>query len=103
MSNCPYTWFVGLFSKSEPKPGQLATFLRVTVEKNNDRVVDVALPAQSARWLIDLIPYDVVAKIREEGVPLDEIQNELSQRKELHQQKIFTLKEPHRVVDVWLE
>ena len=103
MSKCPYTWFVGLFAKPEAQPGRPAQHLRVTVDKNRDRVVDVALPAHSARWLIDLIPDDVIAKIRAEGVPLDDIQKELSQRAELMPQKIFKLTEPERSVEVWLE
>ncbi len=103
MSKCPYTWFVGLFSNSESKGSGVANNLRVTVYKNNERVVDVALPANSARWLIDIIPTDVVTKIRQEGVPLDAIQSELAKAEVLSPQKIFKLEEPHRSVDVWLE
>lgn len=103
MSNCPYTWFVGLFSKPSTGTNEKAQYLRVTVEKSNERVVDVALPARSARWLIDLIPDDVLTKIREEGIPIDRIQEDLAQRIELHPQNIFNLEEVHRKVIVWLE
>lgn len=103
MAKCPYTWFVGLFGKSPAEKGKVANHLRVTVDKDQVRVVDVALPAGSARWLIDLIPSDVMGKIRSEGVPIDEIQAELANRAELNPQKIFTLQESHRTVDVWLE
>jgi hypothetical protein len=103
MSKCPYTWFVGLFGKTPNSSAKEASHLRVTVDKERVRVVDVALPAGSARWLIDLIPSDVMSKIREEGIPIDEIQTELASRSELNPQKIFTLQEPNRIVDVWLE
>ncbi|MEY4617644.1 MAG: hypothetical protein RJB66_2604 [Pseudomonadota bacterium] len=103
MSKCPYTWFVGLFSGSSPFPKTEATHLRVTVEKERVRVVDVALPAGSARWLIDLIPSDVIVKIKEEGIPIEAIQEDLAQRAHLSPQKIFNLEEPHRQVVVWLE
>lgn len=107
MPGCPYTWFVGLFSKSGSSggssPNSIAQYLRVTVDKCSERIVDVALPAGSARWLIELIPNDVVDKIRAEGIPLDSIQDELAQRPILNPQEIFTLKEPERVVNVWLE
>jgi hypothetical protein len=103
MAKCPYTWFVGLFGKTPARPGQEAQHLRVTVDKNRERVVDVALPAGSARWLIDLIPSDVVSKIREEGIPIDSIRQELAERKQLFPQSVFTLRESHRTVDVWLE
>ncbi len=77
--------------------------MRVTVHKGSDCVVDVALPARSARWLIDLIPSDVMTKIRDEGIPIDDIQADLAQRQQLNPQKIFTLTEVHRRVEVWLD
>lgn len=103
MSKCPYTWFKSLFSSTAPNPTGEATYLRVAVTKNNDRVVDVSLPAGSARWLIDLIPDDVTTKIKEEGIPIEAIQNDLAKRTELFPQKIFKLIESHREVEVWLE
>jgi hypothetical protein len=103
MSKCPYTWFKSLFSSSTPNTSGEAMYLRVAVTKNNDRVVDVTLPARSARWLLELIPEDVNIKIREEGIPIDDIQDDLAKRKELIPQKIFKLTETHREVEVWLE
>lgn len=102
MGSCPYTWFRGLFGKTTNDNGE-ACHLRVTVVRDSETKVDVALPATSARWLIDLIPDDVMTKIRAEGVPIDEIQDDLSQRTVLTPQKIFTLIESHRAVYVWLE
>lgn len=101
MAGCPYTWFKSLISKNENS--KLASLLRVSVQKNKETVVDVSLPANSARWLIDLIPGDVVFKIKSEGIPLDAIQLDLASRSELLPQKIFILDEPNRTVSVWLE
>ncbi len=103
MSGCPYTWFKNLFNGPLDPNAKDARFLRVTVDKNLSRTVDVSLPAGSARWLIDLIPDDVVSKIRAEGIPLDDIQDDLAKRERLFPQKIFILEEPERVVSVWLE
>jgi hypothetical protein len=50
-----------------------------------------------------LIPDDVMTKIRDEGIPIDDIQTDLAERKMLEPQKVFTLVEPARTVDVWLE
>jgi hypothetical protein len=100
---CPYTWFRSFFTESSTNPNGEAQYLRVCVTKNNNRVVDVSLPAKSARWLIELIPDDVTSKIKEEGIPIEEIQLDLSKRIELMPQKIFKLIEPHREVEVWLE
>jgi hypothetical protein len=103
MSKCPYTWFKNIFSSTTANPNSEANYLRVAVTKNGDRVVDVSLPARSARWLLELIPSDITDKIRLEGIPIDDIQDELSKRKELFPQKIFKLTETHREVEVWLE
>lgn len=101
MSKCPYTWFKGFFV-GQPN-GTTATALRVRVSRNQETVVDVSLPARCAGWLMDLIPDDVITKIKAEGIPLDEIQADLAAKQELSPQKIFVLQETSRVVDVWLE
>jgi hypothetical protein len=103
MSKCPYTWFKSIFSSGTPNSSGEATYLRVAVVKNAETVVDVSLPARSARWLIELIPEDVITTIKNEGIPIDDIQDDLSKRKELKPQKIFKLVETHREVEVWLE
>ncbi len=103
MSACPYTWFKSFFNpKSDANPSE-ASSLRVTVEKNAVVTVDVTLPARSARWLIDLIPDDVVTKIRNEGIPLDAIQDDLAKSIELIPQRIFSFQDEERKVVVWLE
>ena len=101
MAKCPYTWFVGLFGKTSHIHGK-AQQLRVSVAKDGVTTVNVAQPADSARWLIDLIPSDVMIKIRQEGIPIDQIQSELAKRETLSPQQIFS-NEEHRAVDVWLE
>lgn len=101
MSLCPYTWVRDLFKKKEENG--LASYLRVTVSKGEKVVVDVSLPAKSAGWLIELIPEDVLSKIRSEGIPIEEIQKDLSQMNQYFPQKIFLLSESHRTVNVWLE
>lgn len=103
MSICPYTFVRDLFGFKTKLNDKEATYLRVTVARDNEVKVDVSMPARSARWLIDLIPEDVVKKIREEQVPLDAIQAELAASEVLVPQKIFTLNEPNRIVQVWLE
>lgn len=98
---CPYTWFKGLIS---PKPTDgRASLLRVIVEREAVTTVDVSLPARSAGWLIELIPQDVVTKIKAEGIPIEDIQADLASKASLYPQKIFDLYEPHRSVKVWLE
>lgn len=102
MSLCPYTWVVG-FVKPNKTPGAEASQLRVRITKNDIVTVDVTLPAGSARWLIDLIPEDVMTKIRAELIPIDSIQDTLAQSQKLFPQDIFELKEPLRQVKVWLD
>lgn len=101
MSGCPYTWFKGLFAQSN-KNG-LANCLRVTVSREKSTVVDVSLPAKSAGWLMELIPDEVITKIKAEGIPLEAIQADLAAKEQLVPQKIFSLDEEHRSVTVWLE
>ena len=101
MSGCPYTWFRNLLGS--PSKNGTASSLRVKVEKNHETVVDVTLPAKSAGWLIDLIPSDVVAKIKQEGIPIEEIQADLAAQPILLPQNIFKLEEFSRSVIVWLE
>lgn len=101
---CPYTLIKKFLGKDENTGlSSVANLLRVVVKKSGEVKVDVSLPAQSARWLIELIPGDVVLSIKNEGIPLDSIQKELSTREVLQPQQIFQLNEPHRQIDVWLE
>jgi hypothetical protein len=87
----------------KPESGDQASSLRVKVEKGMETVVDVSLPVRSAKWLIDLIPGEVIEKIRAEGIPIDDIQADLASRMEFVPQNIFRLQEPTRIVTVWLE
>jgi hypothetical protein len=104
MASCPYTWVRGFFSSgAKAQSGQPATNLMVRVVRDGEQRVMVSLPSKSARWLIELIPADVVARIREEAIPLDAITAELSAQAVLYPRPIFTLTESHRQVDVWLE
>jgi hypothetical protein len=109
MSRCPYTWFRGLLgirkegSPVEGGPPTPASALRVRVRRNGEDRVNVELPARSARWLIELIPGDVLEKIRLEQIPIEAIQAELAASVELYTRPIFVLTEPERKVEVWLE
>ena len=102
MAKCPYTFIKSFFSRPS-KDSHVASELRVVVDKGGETTVDVSLPARSARWLLDLIPTEVVTKIRAEGIPIESIQENLSSDSQLVPQKIFTLEEPLRRVKVWLE
>jgi hypothetical protein len=75
----------------------------VRVVRDGEERVRVALPSRSAKWLIELIPADVVRKIREEAIPLDEITEDLNRQEILYPRAIFSLSEPGREVTVWLE
>lgn len=105
MAKCPYTWFKNLisFSSSNKGPNEEADHLHVRVIKNGEETVRVSLPARSARWLIEVIPDDVVLKIKEEKIPLEEILDDLKSKTILRPQPIFSLIESHRTVQVWLE
>ena len=102
MSLCPYTYITGLFKKGTSAGGE-AQSLRVLVYRDGVEKVSVTLPARSARWLIDLIPEDVVLKIKEEKIPIEDIQKELAESPRLFPRDIFSLMEQHRSVKVWLE
>lgn len=102
MGKCPYTWFKSLIGGTKKANGE-ASMLRVTVLKNAETTVDVMLPARNARWLIDLIPDEVVQKIKAEGIPLESIQANLANAPLLYPQSIFSLEESTRTVKVWLE
>jgi hypothetical protein len=103
LSKCPYTAFIGLFSGNKKNLNGGANALRVTVEKGGEKTVDVTLPARSARWLMELIPDDVMEKIRLEKIPIDSMQKDLEAVESLFPQEIFLLNEPGRAVRVWLE
>lgn len=80
-----------------------ASSLRLTVVRGQTKTVDLSFPAVSARWLIDLIPNEVVEKITASGVLLENIQKKLASSQHLAPQKIFILEEPDRTIRVWLE
>jgi hypothetical protein len=103
MSRCPYTWVRSFFAKPPDPNATEARYLRVRVVRDAEERVSVSLPANSAHRLIDLIPDDVVAKIREEMIPIDEIQTDLRGQERMIPGPIFHLTEPHRHVEVWLE
>jgi hypothetical protein len=102
VSRCPYTWVRNFLGVADPNAKE-ASQLRVTVTRHGEERVNVALPARSARWLVDLIPADVIARIREEAIPLDAIQDELARTERLVPRRIFTLADEARAVQVWLE
>lgn len=104
MARCPYTWVRSFFSTTTAtNPGEPAQHLRVRVVRDGEQRVLVTLPARSARWLMEVIPGDVQDKIRAEDIPLDEMMAELHQETVHYPRQIFTLSEPHRQIDVWLE
>ncbi|HNV73593.1 MAG: hypothetical protein IPF87_12750 [Gemmatimonadetes bacterium] len=103
MAGCPYTWVRGLFGSKPAAPGEPAKNLMVRVTRDGEERVSVALPAQSARWLIELMPDDVVEKVRAEDIPVDAIMVDLQEQGELYPRPIFSLDEPNRKVEVWLE
>ena len=105
-SKCPFTktvnFIAGVFGRSESATTE-AKNLRVRVLKGGEERVNVYLPARSARWMMDLIPEDVLAKIHEEGIPIDRIQDELKAATVLTARQIFQIEEAGRLVEVWLE
>ena len=106
MSKCPYTWVRGFFGagpRTTSDPSLPAKHLMVRVVRDGEERVRVTLPARSAKWLIEIIPADVVEKIRAEDIPLDAMMRDLSAQDDFHARSIFTLSEAHRQVDVWLE
>lgn len=106
MAGCPYTWVRGLFSSGVPRhidSSKPARNLMVRVVRDGEERVRVSLPARSAKWLIDIIPDAVVAKIRAEDIPLDALAVELSEAEELFPRSIFSMQEPDRQVEIWLE
>jgi hypothetical protein len=104
MATCPYTWVRGFFSSgAKADPGEPARNLMVRVVRDGEERVRVALPSKSARWLIELIPADVVAKIKAEAIPLEEITADLNRQEVLFPRPIFSLADEHRQVTVWLE
>ena len=93
-----------VFTSNTPAaPGEPAKNLMVRVVRDGKQKVRVALPARSAPWLLDLIPDEVVETIRAEEIPLEAIMLDLSNQKELYPRQIFSLSDPSRQVDIWLE
>ncbi len=103
MAKCPYTWVRSFFSSGTTAPGAPAKHLMVKVMRDGEERVNVALPARSARWLIELMPDEVVEKVRAEQIPLDAMMKDLRDAESLYPRPIFSLEEPHRQVLVWLE
>lgn len=80
-----------------------ASYLRLTVIRKQIKTVDLRFPAASARWIVDLIPDDILEKIKASGVSIEDIQSKLAKSEKLVPQKLFSLEEPERLVTVWLE
>lgn len=102
MSLCPYTYLVELISPTKSKSSE-AQSLKVVVHRDGQCIVDVTLPAHSARWLIDIMPDSVVEKVLKEGIPLHAIQDRLARMEKLYPLLIMDLKDENRNVRVWLE
>ncbi len=106
MSRCPYTWFKGLFGgRAAPAtlPNEKAQHLMVRVVRDGEERVMVALPAKSAHWLIEVIPDHVMEQIRAEEIPIDDMMTDLKGQSALYPRPIFSLIDPTRNVQVWLE
>lgn len=105
MAGCPYTWVRGVLgiTAKPAKDGDPAKHLMVRVVRDGDERVKVWLPAQGARRLMDLIPDDVMDKIRNEEIPIDDIMEDLRREPTLYPRPIFSSHDDARQVDVWLE
>lgn len=105
MATCPYTWVRSAlgFGDRPTRAGEPAQHLVVRVVRDGDERMRVALPARGARRLLDLIPEDVLARIRDEEIPIDAMVEELRTEATLMPRRIFDLRDDHREVAVWLE
>lgn len=83
--------------------GTEAKSLRVRVIRGGATKVDLTFPARSARWLLEIMPSDVIERIRASGFAIDEMQRDLAEAKALQPRKLVELSEPDRQVQVWLE
>ncbi|MDX2182910.1 MAG: hypothetical protein SFW08_02890 [Gemmatimonadaceae bacterium] len=103
MATCPYTWVRNLLRPRQSDPGAPAQHLMVRVVRDGEERVRVALPARSARWLLEVIPPDVVRRIREEEIPIDSMAELLQRGDALYPGELFALRDANRDVAVWLE
>lgn len=80
----------------------IAKYLKVSVTENGSQLVQVSMPASQVPELEDLIPEDVVAKIRESSIDLETIIREACDSGILPGE-LFALESDSRCYRVWLE
>ncbi len=82
-----------------------ASHLRISISKMGKTTVDLSFPAHCARWIMEMIPDDLLVKIRRKGIPLDAIQDRLFNMPVLSPCDLFHLEdiEEEKKIKVWLE
>ena len=85
------------------KPKALAEYLRIRVTENAEEIVSIAMPGGAAYNLIDLMPEDVIAYIRETGeIDLESIVAKVEET-EAAPQVLLDLDRGAKHYRVWLE
>lgn len=80
-----------------------AKHLKILITKDEVAVVDLSMPARCARWIIELVPSELLSKIKERGIDLEIIQAKFIAQEELYPCELFELVLPEKKIKIWLE
>ncbi len=81
----------------------VAKKLKIVVSRNQVQTVNLSLPANSCRWIIDLIPDDILIKIKERGIDIEKIQNEFKSADVLVPKSILNIETEEKIIQIYLE
>lgn len=82
---------------------KLAQHLRIKVIRDGEVKVDLHLPAQSALWIIKLLPDDIIEKIKNSNISLENIQTQFKTKEDLIPQEILHFSSQEKKIKIWLE
>jgi len=80
-----------------------AKYLKIKIVRDDVTTVDLSLPAKSCRWMMELIPNEVLLKIKERGIDLALIEEKFNNQKILFPEEIMVIKTEEKIISIYLE
>jgi len=80
-----------------------AQHLKINLFRDGKKKVDLTFKAQTARWIVELLPSHLIDKISARGIDLTKLQEGLIQQKELLPGELVNFSDAEVEVRIWLQ
>lgn len=80
-----------------------AQHLKINLFRDGKKKVDLTFKAQTARWIVELLPAHLIDKITARGINLTQLQDNLLNQKELLPGELVHFNDLEIEVRIWLQ